>query len=91
MTKQNNKEGFEEALVDLDWERMARAFREEDVQWHAKEWKAFVQEIRNNTLQEVEGWAENKLVNVELAEHLPEEVLTDLLSKLKEMRAVDSE
>lgn len=37
---------FKQALAKRDWEGMARIWQEHDLRWHAKEWKEFIEGIK---------------------------------------------
>lgn len=44
-----------------DFEGMAKAFHEWNIDWHAEEWKNLTTYIRESLLVEIEEWAKNRI------------------------------
>jgi hypothetical protein len=45
-------EKLRECLKRFDWEGLARAFHEGDMEWHAKEWSEFIRKVRCDAKEE---------------------------------------
>lgn len=56
MTNPTQEENMHEKMLLLvkghDWTELAEEFQKADIQWHADEWKRFIQEITENLLRE---------------------------------------
>lgn len=89
-------------LKTKDYKAVAKAHSEWSLKWHENEWKEFIQIIRDDTLQEVEGklFSLTSFVIVDgKAKHPGEaedpityaknQVLKQALSTIKEMRKND--
>ncbi len=44
---------IKEFIEKYDWEGLACAFHEDDIKWHAQEWKEFVEEVKETQTSEL--------------------------------------
>lgn len=67
-----------EALATLDWKKFAEAFRDMEADWHAKEWKEFIEVVRQDERKRVVEEIEKKSWIMFLKKpYIPEQVERD--------------
>ena len=56
-----NSEEIKNLMEKMDWRGIAKAFAEGNLDWHAEEWKNFIEQIKANAYAEAtKDWAERK-------------------------------
>lgn len=78
----NNKQEIKEFMDCYDWEGLSRAFREQDIGWHEKEWKELFNLIRKQAVRDVieAVESETRMTTRQMASHLRRKYLKNNLT-----------